>query len=425
LKGWRLGAFLFLCLTAVGTLSCDALGGKTGGTTQQLVTVTRGDLTVTVSGSGNIEAINYRRLAFSAPGQVGKIHVAEGQKVVRGDRIATLVTDALELAVSQAEVALAQAAAGVSQADIGLKTAERALNEALGRRTFSEVETAQTDLDEAKAYVQYLNSKLAGAPMAEQATWATALGYAQVRLAAAQAKLDALITSYDTEEMAIRRLQVDAARQSRELAQQSSTLARSALDQAIKQLDEATMLAPFDGMIARLYVRDQDPVSPGVVVGEIVDPSRMRLEIQVDEIDVTQVRVGQKGRIDVDAVPGQRLEGTVDFISLLPSPQGGVVSYGTRLVFAVPEQAGLRTGMSASADITVAERKGVLLAPDRAIRKNSRGEDVVTVVLNGQNVERAVTTGISDGIQTEITGGLAEGDTVAVERTNQPAPGLF
>jgi HlyD family secretion protein len=425
LKAWRLVAFLFLCFMAVGTLSCDALGGKSSGTTQQLVQVRRGDLTVTVSGSGNLEAINSRKLTFGSPGQVGKVHVVEGQPVAKGDRIATLVTDALELAVAQAEVALAQAVTGVNQADIGLKTAERALNEALGRHTFSEVETAQTDLDEARAYVQYIISNMTGAPPAQQPTWATALIYAQARLAAAEAKLNALISNYDTEEMAIRRLQVDAARQSRDLAQQSSQLARRVLDQTRKQLDEATIVAPFDGIVARLNIKEKDPVSPAVVIGEIIDPSKMRLEIQVDEIDITEVRPGQQARIEVDALPTQRIEGTVDFISLAPTPQSGVVTYDTRVVFEVPAKAGLRVGMSASADISVAERKNVLLAPDRAIRKNSSGDDVVTVMLNGQTAERVVTTGISDGIQTEITGGLAEGDTVVVERSSQSAPGLF
>ncbi len=425
MKAWRLVGFLFLCFTVVGTLSCDALGGKTAGTTQQLVKVTRGNLTVTVSGSGNLEAINSRRLSFGMPGRVGNIHVAEGQRVIKGDRIATLATDSLELAVAQAEVALAQAVATVSQADIGLKTAERALNEALGRHTFSEVEIAQTDLDEAKSYVQYLVSNMAAASPAQQQTWATALIYAQARLAAAEAKLDALITNYDTEEMAIRRLQVEAARQSKDLAEQSSKLAKSTLDQARKQLEEATMVAPFDGIVARLNVNAKDSVSPGVAVAEIIDPSRMRLEIQVDEIDVTQVRAGQKASIEVDAAPGQRIEGTVDSIDVLPSLQSGVVTYDTLVVFEVPENAGLRAGMSASADISVAERKSVLLVPDRAIRKNAGGEDVVTVISNGQTREKAVTTGISDGILTEITGGLEEGETVVVERSNQSAPGLF
>jgi multidrug efflux pump subunit AcrA (membrane-fusion protein) len=70
-----------LVLVLVGSVSCNALGGQSEGVTQQLVEVTRGDLTVTVSGSGNIEAPNEMKLTFSLAGQVEKIYVQEGSQV--------------------------------------------------------------------------------------------------------------------------------------------------------------------------------------------------------------------------------------------------------------------------------------------------------------------------------------------------------
>jgi multidrug efflux pump subunit AcrA (membrane-fusion protein) len=81
--------------------------------------------------------------------------------------------------------------------------------------------------------------------------------------------------------------------------------------------------------------------------------------------------------------------------------------------------------MSASAEIIIAARKGVLLVPDRAIGQNSQGRTVVMVMNGDETREREIVTGISDGVQTEVVSGLDEGETVVVERASQPGPGLF
>ena len=415
---------LGLPLVALSMAACS-IGNSSKTTNQQLVKVTRGDLTVSVSGSGNLEVIHSSKLTFGAPGQVGAVYVSEGQKVSKGDRIAALATDSLDLAVSQAQLALVQAQAGVVNADVAVNSAQQVLDAALGRPTYTEVETAQTDVDEAKSYLQYITSNMANAPPQQQQAWATAFYYAQAKLVAAEAKLNALITNYDTEEIALKRLQVDAAKKSRQLAEQSLKYAQDVLDHANRQLDEATIDAPFDGVVARLNIKEKDNVSPAVVVAEIVDPSEMQLDVQVDEIDVVDVHPGQHANIEVDALPGKTIVGSVDSISLLPAPQSGVVVYDARISFKVPPGGGLRPGMSASADIVIDQRKNVLLIPDRSISKNSKGESIVMMMVDGKAEEKVVTTGISDGITTEVLGGLAEGDTVIVERSSQSTPGLF
>ena len=68
--------------------------------------------------------------------------------------------------------------------------------------------------------------------------------------------------------------------------------------------------------------------------------------------------------------------------------------------------------MSASTDIVIEERTGVLLVPSRAVKRNSDGESVVQVVLDDGTEEKRITTGISDGFQTEIIRGLEEGDKI-------------
>jgi multidrug efflux pump subunit AcrA (membrane-fusion protein) len=127
----------------------------------------------------------------------------------------------------------------------------------------------------------------------------------------------------------------------------------------------------------------------------------------------------------VDALPDLRIEGEVTFIGLVPDFQSGVVVYTTRIGFTTPPQAGLKVGMSASAEIIIAARKGILLVPDRAIGQNSQGRTVVMVMNGDETREREIVTGVSDGVQTEVVSGLEEGETVVVERASQPGPGLF
>jgi HlyD family secretion protein len=130
-------------------------------------------------------------------------------------------------------------------------------------------------------------------------------------------------------------------------------------------------------------------------------------------------------KIALDAIPDLELDGKVDFISDLPSAQTGVIVYDTRITFDVPAGRDFKVGMSASADIVTAVRENILLVPDRALGKNEAGEMVVTVRADGKDQVKVVTTGISDGLQTEIVSGLQEDEMVVVERSSQSIGGFF
>lgn len=364
MKIWRVITVLVLCLVLAGCISCNLFGGEEE-VSEQLVEVVRGDLTVTVSGSGNIKVSDDIRLAFSVGGRVDRIYVGEGDEVNEGDELAKLETDTLELALAQAEVACSQAQVAVTQAEVTLRTAEYNLEQA-------------------------------------QAVYALS-----------------------DERVAIAELQVEVAQQSLELAKQSLALADQSLAQAQKQLGEATITAPFDGIVASVGVDEKDTIFPSTTVIYLIDPGNMELEVQVDEIDIIGVKLGQRTMIELDALSALQLEGKVSSISLVPAIGGGVVVYEVRVDFDVPEGVGLRTGMSATADIIVAERKDVLLVPDRAIKQDSEGNAVVEVSrVGGEREERVVVIGVSDGFQTEILSGLSEGEVVVESRSTSESLGL-
>ena len=93
-----------------------------------------------------------------------------------------------------------------------------------------------------------------------------------------------------------------------------------------------------------------------------------------------------------------------------------MIVFEVKVEFDVTKGIGLRGGMSATADVIIAERTNVLLVPDRAIKQDSQGNTVVEVMVNEQTEERTVVIGISDGYQTEIVDGLEEGEVVIEKR---------
>lgn len=411
MKSGRIIGVILLCLALAGSVACNPFAGDEEEASRQLVEVVRGDLTISVSGSGNIEVATEGKLAFGVGGRIDRIYVEEGDTVTKGQVLARLDTDDLELALTKARVALAEAELTVNSANVTLRTARHSLDEARDIYTWPEIKEMQEDVEEAEAFLQYV---------LDRGLSAETLAYAQARLETAEAKLNARVMSYDTEEVAIKKMEVAVAEQSLELAKLRVEQARQSLEYAQKQLDEATITAPFDGVIAKIYAEEGDVIPPPTMASQaiihLVDLTTMELNVEVDEIDIPDVKVGQRAIIDVDALPEVEFEGEVTFVSSLAEEEAGVVLYEVKIAFNVPEGSGLRVGMSADADIIIAERQNVLLVPTRAITKDSQGNPVVTVVVDDRTEERRVVTGISDGFNTEIVDGLKEGDVVVVER---------
>ena len=402
---------LLLCLALAGSTACNPFEGEEEEASQQLVEVVRGDLAISVSGSGNIEVSDEGKLAFGVGGRIDKIYVEEGDKVTGGDVLARLDTDDLELALTQAEVALTTQQVAIAQAQVAVDTAEYNLDEARDLYTWPDIEEAQDDVDDAETFLNYA---------IERSLSSETLAYAQARLDAAEAALNAKIMSYDTEEVAIEKMEVAVAEQSLALSRLSLEQAQQSLEYAQEQLDEATITALFDGIIAKIYFEEGEVIPPPTMASQViiylVDLTTIELNVEVDEIDIPGVKPGQRAIIDVDALPDVEFEGEVLTISPVAKEEAGVILYEVKIGFNVPEDSGLKVGMSAETDIVIAERNDVLLVPSRAITKDSKGNPIVMVVVNEQTEERPVVTGISDGFDTEIIDGLNEGEVVVVER---------
>jgi multidrug efflux pump subunit AcrA (membrane-fusion protein) len=186
--------------------------------------------------------------------------------------------------------------------------------------------------------------------------------------------------------------------------------AQYSLEDALEQLQSATLTAPFAGNV----------ISVDMLAGEeggsivLVDPSAMELSAIVSEYDISQVEVGQQATISVDAFSDIELTGVVTSVSLLSQSSSGVVSYPVTIELTMPSDIQLRSGMSATATIITEQATDVLVVPNKAITGASTDNPTVTVAADdGTTATRAVTLGLVGDSYTEITGGLSYGDIVS------------
>lgn len=484
MRSWKALVFLLLGVVLAGATACNPFGGGEETITRQLVEVTRGNLTVTINGDGTIGSYRNMKLSFGTGGKINRLYFKEGAKVSEGAILAKIDTSALELAHTQAQVAATQAQLSLTQAQLASQTAEYELERTLDKKDFldlallreqiglstakyaldkakdvyrwPEVETVQADVDKARSYLEYALQKLSEATTATAIeTWTLAVVRTQASLDIAEAKLKALIAGYDKEEVAIKKMQVDAAQMAVTQAQknvndltkeitikqqqaaatqeavaqakQSLEFARQSLAQAQKNLDEAVITAPFDGIIASITVEEGDTVFSTTNIIHLVDPTSLELTIELDEIDIPQAKPNQEAIVRLDALPDVKFNGKVTTIYPLPNTVGGVVLYKVKIKLDVPPDSAVKVGMSASADIIIDKRENVLLVPSRAIEER-QGKPYVKTIVGNQVIDREVATGISDGTETEIVSGLNEGEKVVIETRVKPKStggGLF
>ena len=425
MKVWRI---VTVCLLGLFLVSLVACGDQTSETQQQFVEITRGDIVLSVTAEGNLSLPWHRKLTFGTTGTIVKINVEEGDGVVKGQELASLDTTSLEQTVETADLA-------VRSAEMDLESAGNSLSQLTTPYPFLTFAFSLPEsLDAVRAAQSYIEATqeelvlgLKGEPY-DMAEMKEKLRLAQERLDEAESKLAAGLgegiiptQTYWT----IRAAQITV-----EKARIALDSAKNDLDKANSELEKAIILAPFDGVIAAVNVKEGDKLSSmnyaTTTIIELIDPTIMELEAELDEIDIPDVELNQRAIIEVDALPTLQLEGAVTYINPVSIEESGVILYEVTIGFDVPADSGLRSGMSATADIVMDERSGVLLVPNRAIEYDDQNNPVVKVMVDEQVQEKSVVLGISDGYDTEIIAGLGEGDTVVIEIAVKEEPsGMF
>ena len=188
--------------------------------------------------------------------------------------------------------------------------------------------------------------------------------------------------------------------------------ARLALADAEDALARLTIVAPFDGVVTAVHVQ------PGEIAGgtavELIDLGSLQVVLQVDEVDVGSLAVGQAATVSLTAFPGVTIPAEIAAIAAAAGANaGGAVTYDVRLELA-PTDLPLLAGMTADAALVTAEKRDVLLVPNAAVQvdRTSGTYSVQRVSADGATEEVSITVGLRDDDNTEVTSGLVAGDRV-------------
>jgi HlyD family secretion protein len=329
-----------------------------------------------------------------------------------------------QAAVDQAQVALDKlknpSPYDVQQAQEAVNQAQANLDK-LNNPAPSDVQAAQQAVVQAQAGLDKLANPSAYDVQA-----------AQQAVVQAQAGLDKLLVAnrYDlqTAQAALDQAQANLALKQAgntdldvAIAQAAVDQAKGALDQAKANLDGATLTAPYSGVVAATGANPGEQVGTGTALVTLVDTRQVRVDVVVDETDVAKVQPGQPVSITMDALPGQRLPGTVSVIAPTGTVTQGVVNYTVQIQVDPAQAQGARPGMTATAAITTASKDNALVVPNRAVRTQGRAKTVDVLDADGKTTTRPVQTGLANDQVTEVLSGLQPGDRVVIPTTTTAA----
>jgi len=189
------------------------------------------------------------------------------------------------------------------------------------------------------------------------------------------------------------------------------TVAKSRVILAEATLAQARLTAPFAGTVTDVETLVGDTVSAGKAAFRIDDLSNLYVDLQISEVDIATIKVGQPATVAFDAISGKTYNGVVSKIVLAGTVSQGVVNYPVTVQI-TDGDASVLSGMTAGVDIITAKAENVLIVPNKALH-NTGGQRTVTVLFQGQQISVPVTVGLVGTSYTEVTStSLKEGDQV-------------
>jgi len=335
------------------------------------------DLAAIISASGEVKPKKSVNISAQIPGRVIKIAVEEGQLVQEGDFL-------LKLEATQYE--------------------------ANAERDQAYIHSLKAELIKAAAYLKRDENNL----RRQKNLWDKQL--------ISQEELDAATAQHDI------------SKASQEATTYQIRQAQASLKSTLDNIEKTVYVAPIAGIIASLQVEEGETAlvgtmnNPGTVLMTIADLSVMEVEVEVDETDVVALELGHPAEVQVDAFPDRIIAGTVTEIgsSALVKITASEESRDFKVVITLEDPPdNLKPGLSASADIITAERKGVLAVPISALISredpNSSGrksrdqvEGIYVVDPDSRVMFTPVQKGIMGELKIEITSGLESGQTIVV-----------
>lgn len=326
---------------------------------------------------------------------------------------ATLQLSQAQSSLEQAKIAYESArqqeVIDVQQAEAQVKDAQAQLD-ALNNPNQSDITQAQAQVDQAQAALNKLKSggTASDITIARASLEQAQAQYNKLKQGATPAQIAAAQAQVDSANASLAKLTAPSTETDIEAAAAGVDQAQASLDAAKLALDQATLTAPFDGMIGAVNI------VPGSSSGgggsstsspiTLIDRSSMYVNLSLSETDVARVQPGQAVRITFDALPEAVINGKVAAVAPTATTTQNVTTYAVQVTFD-PGSTPIKIGMTANATITVQTVNGALLAPNRALQTQNNAK-FVQVLYGDQKlpVTVQVETGVSNGSQTVITG---------------------
>jgi HlyD family secretion protein len=416
-------------IVAIALVAVFVVKQQSGYTKVLTAKIHRENLATVVSGTGQIKPKTFVNLGATAMGRITHLYVKEGDRVKKGQLVATV-----ENVAQEAQVAGQQAAIAAGQTDIASYIAAEKTAEANVEHAKADLEQKKFDWERAQALYK------AGVDSKQQ--------------------FDAAKAAYDT----------DVASVAQSIAQVNQAKANTASQQGHLRTAQATLranqnalaltqaIAPFDVIVTNEPVREGETVVEGIQNTEgstfmtIADMSVVTAEVKVDETDIVNIKNGQPADVSIDAIPGKVFKGHVTLvgdqallrstgISTSQSTTGTEEAKDFKVVVTLDTPTNeLRPGLSTTAKITTASKSDVLALPIQALTmytppapttsgnveaastsssaKTPPVQGVYIVEKDAHGKQRAkfvpVTTGITGATDIEVLSGLHDGDEVVI-----------
>ena len=429
----------------------------------ETVTLERGELVAYVGATGTVRANQTAQLSWQTSGRIENIYVDLGQEVQANEVLADLAQNSLPQSIILAEADLFSAKKALetlqdsdsarAAAQLTLAQAQIAYNDAVDdRQNFDYRRASENTLDGLRA--DYILAQDAVDRAEELYGWVedsadddpnrayalSQLSQARKNRDRALANLNYAMSMPDPEDIERADAQVEVALAQLEDAQREVDRLKNGTDpdeiaaaEARVAAIEATLSyrsleAPFAGTVTQINSKVGDQVSPGTLSLRLDDNSQLLVDIDIPEVDINQVKVGQPVKMTFDAISGDDFSGEVTEVAEVGTVSANGVDFRVTVKIdrEVCETCDIRPGMTAAVNIEVEKLEDVLLVPNRAVRFEN-GKRVVYLLKNNSTPEPVEIEigGTSDAFSEVIGGDVKEGDVVVLNPPrvfNPPGP---
>ena len=338
----------------------------------------KGSITTSVSGSGNVTVDQLASIDPTISGTVAGLAVNAGDNVKKGQLLFTIINNDLSVSSAKSAASLQQSRNSLDSAELQIKQAK------------ADYRAAEKDSTSTHDEKEILKEKI---------------DIAKNGLLAAQESYAATLADYNNQQFVA---------------------------------GERKVLAPIDGTVSAINVKNGDDLGKSasnsntynapIIIGDL---ATLKAEVQVNEVDIPDITLGQKVMMTLGAVEGLSVSGKIEKMDALGTITQGVVNYNVVIGFDVLDKK-IKPSMSVSAKIITGIRQDVIVVPNSALKTQDNTTYIEVLPAGAQTPERrTIEIGAANNTETEIVSGINAGDNVVIQtidsnaKTTPTSGGIF